>query len=108
MSSDRRNPSDQSALRSCGLSGPLNWVRYAVFKLLQRYWRHDRHPSFVLTPALVSRLTVFRLEPLSLEDLRDVVARAVVLFKAKGISFAVEAGVSDSLLAVRVGTPGGL
>ena len=32
----RRNPSRRSALRSCCLSGPLNWVRYAVFKLLQR------------------------------------------------------------------------
>jgi hypothetical protein len=49
MSSDWRNPSRQSALRSCCLSGPLNWVRYAFFKLLQR--------CHIDSPILIQRVT---------------------------------------------------
>jgi hypothetical protein len=45
-SSDRRSPLRQSALRSCCLNGPLNWVRYAVFKLLQRC-RRERPLHFI-------------------------------------------------------------
>ena len=33
---DRRNPSGEPTLRSCRMSDPFDWVRYALFKLLQR------------------------------------------------------------------------
>lgn len=61
------------------------------------------NPSFVLTPALVSRMTVFRLEPLTLEEMKDVVARAVAHFEAKGVSVKVE----DAALAQLTAHAGG-
>ncbi len=42
------------------------------------------NPSFVLTPALVSRMTVFRLEPLTVEEMKDVVAEPWLTSKRKG------------------------
>jgi putative ATPase len=65
----------------------LSLVEDGVFDLIGAT---TGNPSFVLTPALVPRMTVFRLEPLTVEDMKDVVARAVAHFKDKGISVNVE------------------
>jgi putative ATPase len=44
------------------------------------------NPFFALTPALVSRSTIFTLHPLSVEDTEEVVKRAVVYLASKGVS----------------------
>jgi hypothetical protein len=39
---DRRNPSCEPALRPCRLSDPFDWVRFALFKLMQQGLRQSR------------------------------------------------------------------
>jgi putative ATPase len=61
------------------------------------------NPFHALTPALVSRSAVFRLEPLSIEDMTEVVLRAVRHLAAKGVVI----GIDDVGVKMIAGRSGG-
>ncbi|HYF05071.1 MAG TPA: replication-associated recombination protein A [Patescibacteria group bacterium] len=60
------------------------------------------NPSFEVIPALLSRLRVFVLEPLSLQEVRKIIARSGISLRSEAVSFVAEFANGDARSALTV------